>query len=323
MLQVGIALLPGLLAYAALFGAGILVQCLLAVAFALGMEALMLWLRGQPVRPYLSDGSAVITALLFAACISPFTPWWITFIGIVFAITLAKHAFGGIGHNLFNPAMAGYAFVLLCFPVQMNLWPSSAGGLETVPGSADALTAIFASERADIDAISGATPLNHMKSRLGLMEMVSEIQVEPVYGFFGGRGWEWIALGFLAGGIGLLVLRVIKWHIPVSMLGGLLVTSTVFHLYDSDAYAAPLFHLFSGGTLLGAFFIATDPVTAATSPRGRLVFGTLIGLLTYLIRVWGSFPDGVAFAVLIANGTAPLIDHFTRPRVLGETRDGS
>lgn len=320
MLRVGLALLPGLVVYAAFFGIGIGIQCILAVAMAVCVEACMLRARGRSVRLYLSDGSVIITALLFALCLSPLTPWWITCTGIAFAVALAKHAFGGIGQNLFNPAMAGYVFLLLCFPAQMNVWPPTPAG--DAIGIGDALSAIFVFDRSGIDAISGATPLNHMKSQLGLMEMVSEIRMGPLYGHFGGKGWEWIALAFLAGGIALLPLRVIRWHIPVAVLGAMFAFSAAFHLYDSDIYAAPMFHLFSGGTLLGAFFIATDPVTAATSPRGRIIFGAIIGALAYTIRTWGSFPDGIAFAVLIANSGAPLIDHFTRPRVLGESGHG-
>lgn len=319
MLRVALALLPGLLIYIVFFGSGVLIQCLLAVGFALAIEALMLRVRGRPLPLFLTDGSAAITGLLFALSISPLTPWWITLIGITFAVAVAKHVFGGIGYNPFNPAMAGYVFVLLCYPAQMNTWPAAPGILEYGIGINDYFGAIFLPGRPQIDALSGATALGEMKSQLGLMQMVSEIQAGPFYGSFGGRGWEWVSAGYLAGGIALLAMGVIKWQIPVAVLAGTTAMSTVFCLYDSDVYASPLFHLLSGATLLGAFFIATDPVTASTTPRGRLIYGGLIGVLAYLIRAWGAYPDGVAFAVLIGNAAAPLIDHHTRPRVLGES----
>jgi len=322
MLRVGAALLPGLAAYALNFGIGVIIQCLLAVAVAIATEWLMLTLRGRPVAAHLGDGSAIVTGLLVALCLSPLTPWWITVLAVVFAIAIAKHAFGGLGHNLFNPAMAGYAFVLLSFPAQMNLWPAAPATVEHAPSAAAYFAAIF-SPGAPIDALSGATALGHMKSQLGLMAMVSEIRTEPMFGTLAGSGWEWVAAGWLAGGVGLLALGVIRWQIPVAMLAALFAAGAVFHIYDSDVYAPPLFHLFAGATLLGAFFIATDPVTASTTPRGRLIYGGLIGLLAYVVRTWGAFPDGIAFAVLIGNAAAPLIDHFTRPRVLGEQTHGT
>jgi electron transport complex protein RnfD len=322
MLRVAAALVPGLIAYVLNFGIGVVIQCLLAVAFAIATEYFMLKLRRRPVALHLKDGSAIVTALLLALCLSPLTPWWITLIATVFAVALAKHAFGGLGHNLFNPAMAGYAFVLLCFPAQMNLWPAAPAMVEHAPSAAAYAAAIFA-PGAEIDALSGATALGRMKSQLGLMEMVSEIRAQPVFGTLAGSGWEWVAAGWLAGGVLLLAMGVIRWQVPAAMLGALFAVSALFHIYDSDVYAPPLFHLFAGATLLGAFFIATDPVTASTTPRGRIIYGGLIGVLAWVIRTWGAYPDGVAFAVLIGNAAAPLIDHFTRPRVLGENTDGT
>lgn len=323
MLRVCIAMIPGLLCYIWYFGWGILIQCLLAVGFALAIECLMLRQRRKQITLFLKDGSAIVTGLLFAFTVTPFTPWWITLIGITFAIVFAKHLYGGLGYNPFNPAMAGYVFVLLCFPAQMNLWPSVSGLADVAPGMVDYMSMIFLAQPSannSIDAISGASPLNHMMSQLGLMAMVSEIQADPLYGDFAGAGWEWINMAFLLGGTALLFMRVIHWQIPVAMLAGMFIASLLFNLYDSEIYASPLFHLFAGGTMLGAFFIATDPVTASTTPRGRLIYAALIGVLAYTIRVWGGYPDGIAFAVLIANATVPLIDRYTRPRVLGENQ---
>ena len=318
MLIVVAALVPGMAIYVWTFGVGILIQCVTAIVFALGTEFLVMKLRGRDAIAHLKDGSALVTALLFALSLSPFTPWWITAIGAVFAIAIVKHAFGGLGMNPFNPAMAGYVFVLLSFPAQMNVWPAAPGTIETGPGIADYAAQVFTTGEHDLDAVSGATPLNRMKSQLGLMGMVSEIRTEPLFGRLGGRGWEWIAAGYLAGGVGLLVAGIIGWRIPAAMLTGMFAVSLVFNIYDPDLYAPPLFHLFSGATLLGAFFIATDPVTASTTPMGRLIYGVLIGVLAWSIRVWGAYPDGIAFAVLLANAAVPLIDRFTRPRVLGE-----
>ena len=313
MADVCIALVPGLLCCAWLFGPGVLLQCILAVLFALSFEYTVLRLRRRDPVPFLRDGSAVVTALLFAVSITPLAPWWVCLCGIAFAILIAKHAFGGIGYNIFNPAMAGYVFVMVCFPVQMNTWPDLAGhGIGAYLGS------IFPAGAWQADMLSGATPLDELKTRLEMMEMISEINRAPVFGVIGGAGWEWINLLFLAGGIYLLLRGVIKWQIPVAVLAGVFITSAVLYLYDAETYASPLFHLFSGGTMLCAFFIATDPVTASTTPRGRLVFGVLIGVLICLLRQWGAFPDGVAFAVLIANVFVPLIDLLTRPRAFGE-----
>lgn len=317
MLRVAAALAPGILACAWIFGPGVLIQCALAVVAGVTTEALMLCWRGRPLAPALGDGSVVVTALLIAVCLSPLSPWWLTITATVFAVALGKHAFGGIGHTLFNPAMAGFVFVLLCFPAQFNHWPAPPETGTSLPGLSQSLSLIFTPDAEEIDAASGASALNHMKSRLGLMEMVSEIRAAPVYGTLSGRGWEWIALFWLAGGMALLALGVIRWHIPAGFIAGMALFSGAAWMLDADAHAAPTFHLFTSGAMLGAFFIATDPVTAATSDRGRILYGALTGALTWMLRTWGIYPDGVAFAVLIGNACAPLIDRFTQPRVLG------
>ena len=313
MADLCIALVPGLLCYAWLFGPGVLVQCVLAVAFALLFEFAVLRLRRLDPAPFLRDGSAAVTALLFALSITPLAPWWVCLCGIAFAVIIAKHAFGGIGCNIFNPAMAGYVFVLACFPVQMKAWPDLA--------ARDAgawLDSIFPMGYTAPDTLSGATALDELKNRLELMETVSEINTSPVFGLAGSAGWEWINLLYLLGGVYLLARGVIKWHIPAAVVTGVVLTSLPFYLYDPDVHVSPLFHLFSGGAMLCAFFIATDPVTASTTPRGRLIYGVVIGALICLLREWGAYPDGVAFAVLLANVFVPLIDLLTRPRVFGE-----
>jgi electron transport complex protein RnfD len=162
-----------------------------------------------------------------------------------------------------------------------------------------------------------------MRTQLDLNLMLSEIRESPVWGDFGGRGWEWVGNWFLLGGLLLLFKRVITWHIPVAMLGALLAMAMLFHFVDQEAYPFGLFHIFSGGAILGAFFIATDPVTACTTKRGQLIFGASIGILTYIIRTWGGYPDAVAFAVLLLNMAAPTIDYYTQPRVFGYTERGN
>ena len=316
MTAVCLALLPGLLCYACWFGWGILVQCLLAVSFAWTIEFILLRLRRLDVRLYLGDGSALVTALLFALCIPPLSPWWVSLTGIAFAIVVAKHLFGGIGYNIFNPAMAGYAFVLVCFPDHVYLWPLPAL-FGAAPDAAGQLGSIFSLPGMNPDMISGATPLTELKTRLEMMETVPEIRTAPVFGHLSGVGWEWTNALFLLGGLCLLWRGVIKWHIPVAMLLAVFLSSAALHLYDPELYISPLFHLFGGATILCAFFVATDPVSAATTPRGRLVYGGLIGVLLCLLRGWGTLPDGAAFAVLIANVFVPLIDAATRPRVFG------
>ena len=313
MTDVCIALVPGLLCYVWLFGPGVLVQCVLAVVFALLFEFTVLKLRRQDVQLFLRDGSAVVTALLFAVSISPVAAWWVCLCGTAFAIIISKHAFGGIGYNIFNPAMAGYVFVLACFPVQMNTWPDLTGH-----GFGAYLGSIFPTAVWQPDMLSGATPLNELKNRMEMMEMISEIKTAPIFGYLGGAGWEWMNIMFMLGGIYLLFRGVIKWQIPIAVLAGLFLFSSVFYFYDGETHASPLFHLFSGGTMLCAFFIATDPVTASTTNLGSLIYGVLIGVLICLLREWGAYPDGVAFAILLANIFVPLIDLLTRPRVFGE-----
>jgi len=324
MTQVVYALIPGILLSAWFFGAGVLIQCLLAVFFVLGVEALMLYLREKPLRLFLFDGSAVVTALLFALCLSPYTPVWVNFTGICFAIIVAKHLYGGIGHNMFNPAMAGYVFILLCFPVYQTSWSLPSGADELQATLLQTLSIIFTgpSSIENFDILSGATTLAWTKSQLSGMFMITEIRNSPLFGSFAGKGTEWIAVAWLFGGIWLLAQRIIKWQMPVYFIGTIFLFSLLFYWYDSDIYLAPVATLFTGGIMLAAFFIITDPVTASTTPRGRIIYVTGIGLLVYVIRTWSAYPDGVAFAVLLMNAAVPLIDNYTRPRVFGEMKHG-
>ncbi|PIE83503.1 MAG: electron transport complex subunit RsxD [Candidatus Contendobacter odensis] len=321
MCRVLYAMIPGIAALTWFFGWGTLVTLLLATAVALLTEAIMLGLRGKAQVLYLKDYSAVVTAWLFAVTLPPLTPWWLTTLGIAFAITIAKHLYGGLGYNPFNPAMVGYVVLLISFPREMSNWlmPQGFGHQDTL-SLQETLNVIFNSSQSVPDALTGATPLDVLRTQLGLGQTVVEISNHPVFGFVAGHGWEWAVLGFLAGGGWLVYTRTAAWQIPVGMLGSLTVMATAFFLIDPQQYASPWFHLFSGAAIFGAFFIATDPVTASTTPRGRLIYGIGIGVLTYTIRVFGGYPDGVAFAVLLMNIVVPTIDLYTQPRVFGAPR---
>lgn len=320
MLEVILALIPGTLAMIWYFGWGILINLTLAGLFALLTEAVALKLRGRPALPALRDLSALVTALLFALAVPPTLPWWLTLLGILFAIGVAKQLYGGLGYNPFNPAMAGYVFLLVSYPLAMTSWLPPALLAEHTLGFLDSVRLIFTGQPPPgltWDAITMATPLDQMRTQLDQNLMIDEIRQSPLWGDFGGRGWEWVGNWFLLGGLFLLWRRVIDWRIPVSMLLGLLLAAGFFWTLDPQTHPFPAFHLFSGGAILGAFFIATDPVSACTTPKGQLIFGALIGILVFIIRTWGGYPDAVAFAVLLMNIAAPTIDHYTRPRVFG------
>jgi electron transport complex protein RnfD len=322
MLQVILALIPGILAMTWLFGWGLLINMGLAVTFAVGAEALVMRLRGRPARPALSDLTAVVTAVLFAIAVPPILPWWLTLIGMLFAIVVVKQLYGGLGYNPFNPAMAAYVLLLISYPVAMTTWLPPQMLADQTLTFADSLRAIFLglAPGGTWDAVTAATPLGEMRTQLGLNRMIDEIRQSPLWGDFGGRGWEWVGNWFLLGGIYLIWKRIITWHIPVAFIAGLLVMAGMFWVLDPQTHPFPAFHLFSGGAILGAFFIATDPVTACTTKKGQLIFGAAIGALVFVIRTWGGYPDAVAFAVLLMNIAAPTIDYYTQPRVFGHQR---
>jgi len=227
---------------------------------------------------------------------------------------LGKHVFGGLGYNPFNPAMVGYVVLLISFPLQMSSW-APPRGLADVPGFSDALQALFNAQA--YDAVTMATPLDLMRQNTGLL--VEDLyQQKSQFGIWAGVGWEWVNLSFLAGGLWLLYRRIFTWHAPVAMLLALGLWAGVgFDGGSSNSGGSPLFHWLSGATMFGAFFIITDPVSSAVSNKGRLIFGALIGMLVYLIRVLGNYPDAVAFAVLILNFAAPFIDQYTQPTTYG------
>lgn len=315
MRWVVIMTLPGLAAQSYFFGWGNLHNVLWCSLIALSCEALVMWLRKRPVGFYLKDYSALVTAVLLGLALPPFAPWWVTLVATSFAILFGKHVYGGMGYNPFNPAMAGYALVLISFPLAMTTsWATPLSLLEQNPSLSQTLAVIW--EQSPVpDAFTGATPLDSYKHQV-LQSTAEEIRQGAIFGDFFAHGWEWVNLAFLAGGIGLLVLKVIPWQTPVAMLAGLALPSLIFG-WDADQYTPTSIHLLAGATMLGAFFIATDPVSSATTQLGRLVYGFGIGLLTYIIRTWGGYPDAIAFSVLLMNFAVPLIDIYTQPRSYG------
>jgi len=324
------ATLPGILAQWYFFGWGNLIHIGLAMATALVCEFTVLSLRKKPISHELFDGSALLTALLIGICLPALAPWWISVIGTMFAIVIVKQLYGGLGHNPFNPAMAGYVMLLVSFPLQMTLWQPPLTLVTVDLNFSNTLTTIltgFTVEgysveqiRTSIDGITMATPLDTLKTNTGLGLTVFESIESPVFGNNFALGWEWINAGFLLGGIFLIFKKAIAWQTPVSFLLSLFICSFISYSLSPDSSASTMFHWFSGATMLGAFFILTDPVTGATSNKGRIIVGLLAGLLVYLIRTAGGYPDGVAFAILLCNMSAPLIDQYTRPRTYGHLK---
>jgi electron transport complex protein RnfD len=327
MLQVLAALVPAAIAHVWFFGPGFILNLLVAAVFAAAGESLMLSLRSRKPETGLTDYSALVTAALLAFALPSLTPWWVTATGALFAIIVAKHLYGGLGFNIFNPAMAGYVVILVAFPMHLNLWVAPRMGdldyqhLTILQTLYFTLTGALPDGIA-FDAISRATPLDVMKSGLNNAKTAAEIRAIPIMGDFGGRGWEWIGNFLAIGGFWLLIKKIIRWQIPVGVGLGLLLPATIMYMIDPGSQASPGFHLFGGATILCAFFIATDPVSAATSPKGRLIYGIGIGVLIFCIRRWGSYADGVAFAVLLMNMTVPAIDYFTRPHIIGHADKG-
>lgn len=290
MALTGLALLPGTLLSTLLFGSGVLLSLLACMLGAAASEAAVLALRRRPLGT-LSDGSALLSGALLGLSLPPDAPLWLPLSGAAVAMTLGKHLYGGLGRNPFNPAMLAYVVLLLCWPQAMTRWPV-------------------------LDAASGATVLDTLRNGLQQGLLVGEIAQAGT----APRSRLWLACAWTAGGLLLLATRTIRWQIPAGVLAGLLLPALFAHAVDADRHAPASLHLLSGATLFAAWFIATDPVTAATTPRGRLLFGAGIGLLAWLIRRYGDYPDGFAFAVLLMNLCVPWMDRYTQPRPMGRSR---
>ena len=299
MLQVIYGLTLGVALQFYFFGWGVIYQIALAILTGIVAEILFLKIRKKSID-VVKDNSAALTSILLAISIPSIAPWWVVVLGTSFAIIFGKQLYGGLGSNPLNPAMLGYAFLLISFPLEMTRWASSFLSFE------EGLNVIFSSIH--IDALSSATRLEEAKFALIEGEVFNPIQIDQTV---------WINLGFLVGGVYLFFMKVITWQIPMSFLVGIVVMSVLLMLIDSDHAMGPVFHLFHGATMLGAFFILTDPVSSSTTPKGRLIFGFLIGILVIIIRTYGSYPDGVAFAVLLLNIAVPLIDYYSKPKVFG------
>ncbi len=315
MKTVLLATIPGVIALTWFFGPGTLINILFGGLIALALEYAVMRLRGRDPAFYLKDFSVLVTSTLLCIALPPYSPWWLIVVGMGAAVVFGKHVFGGLGYNPFNPAMVGYVVLLISFPLQMSSW-TAPRGLGDVPGFGDAFTTLFWG-RDHFDGITMATPLDVMRQNKGLL-IEDLYQQAPQFGQWAGVGWEWVNLAFLAGGLWLLKQRIFTWHAPLAMLATLgLCAAAGFDGGSSDSGGSALFHWLSGATMFGAFFIVTDPVSSAVSNRGRLIFGGLIGVLVYIIRVSGNYPDAVAFAVLIMNFAAPFIDQYTQPETYG------
>lgn len=321
------ALIPGIVVHSYFFGLAIYVQLALAIITALIAEAAFIKLRKRPVINNLKDYTAVVTAVLLAVSIPSLAPWWVIVIGTVFSIIVVKHLYGGLGQNIFNPAMAGYVLLLISFPVQMTAW-LPVESMQAFPTTFhDVVSLIFTGFSIDgytvtqiktsIDGYTIATPLETIRNALHSGETISETLKTSLFSADSLQGSQWVNLAFLIGGIALLQRNVIQWYIPISFLAGIIIFSLIPFASDPDIYSSPLYHLFSGATMIGAFFILTDPVTASTTVKGRIIYGLLCALLVIVIRNFGGYPDAVAFAVLLANMCVPLIDYYSKPKVYG------
>ncbi|MES9987793.1 MAG: RnfABCDGE type electron transport complex subunit D [Candidatus Thiodiazotropha endolucinida] len=323
-----LALLPATLFSLYLFGWPAIFLFVTTLIAAIVAEAISLRISGRPARPFLLDGSALLTGWLLAMTLPPWAPWWIGVVGALLAIVVGKQIFGGIGQNLFNPAMVARVALLISFPLEMTLFnlPIPLFSAQA-PGFLESLGITFGNSD-HIDAISSATALGHYKTELSRGLSITEAAGgtdtlwQLTTGTAAGSMGETSALLLLLGGLFLLYKRVITWHIPLAMLGTLALCAGIFHLIDPDTYLGPLTHLMSGAAILGAFFIATDLVTSPTSIRGQLIFGAGCGLLVYVIRTFAGYPEGVAFAVLLMNACTPLIDHYFKPRIYGRDSKG-
>lgn len=306
MLRVLLALTPGIAAMTWVFGYGIIINILLAITSAVVMEAIMLALRRRPIISTLKDNSAMLSGVLLALSIPPLTPWWIIIIGTLFAIVVAKHLYGGLGFNVFNPAMVGYAVLMISFPLQMTVWPDLELPRLSLYETLDWQFNNHLPAAIKLDAITSATSLDTLRTATRSNESVASIQQLAVI-----HKHVWIlASAWLIGGLWLIYQRIAAWQLSTAFLGSYTVITGINWLTGPGQLVTPLFYLLHGSVIMAAFFIVTDPVTVPMTPIGRLIAGTLVGLLVFVIRSWGGYPEGVAFAVLLMNLTVPLIDRY-------------
>ncbi|HPE77715.1 MAG TPA: RnfABCDGE type electron transport complex subunit D, partial [Draconibacterium sp.] len=302
MYRVVYAMIPALAWSVFVFGLDALRVTLIAVVACLAFEYLIQKYLLK-IKPVITDGSALITGILLAFNVPSNLPWWIIVIGSLAAVGIAKLSFGGLGNNIFNPALVGRVFMLISFPVQMTSWPVNA--------------------RSGIDAITSATPLSIIKEGISNGTPISEITqklpttFDMLLGNIGGSLGEISALLLILGGLYMLWKKVITWHIPVSVIATVAIFATIFWIVNPATYINPLYHILSGGLMLGAIFMATDMVTSPMNPKGQIIYGVGIGLITISIRMFGAYPEGISFAILIMNAVTPLINTYVKPKRFG------
>lgn len=301
MYRVVYAMIPALLWSVFVFGLDALRVTLIAVVACLAFEYLIQKYL-MKVKPTVTDGSALITGILLAFNVPSNIPWWIIVIGSLAAIGIGKLSFGGLGANIFNPALVGRVFLLISFPVQMTSWPVN--------------------KQSGIDAVTSATPLGLIKEGLTNGTPISEIQNIPsmtdmLLGNIGGSLGEISAVLLILGGIYMLWKKVITWHIPVSIIATVAAVAAIFWMIDPEAYINPVYHILTGGLMLGAIFMATDMVSSPMTPKGQIIYGIGIGLITISIRMFGAYPEGISFAILIMNAFTPLLNTYIKPKRFG------
>ena len=314
MLHVLAALLPGIVLYALLIDSRLPGNLVLATLAALFFEAVLVAMRGRPVMSCLKDTSIVVAAVLLVLSVPQSLPAWQLLFGIFILCTLGKHVFGGLGNNPFNPAMVAYAVLIISFPLPMTQWTTELGLLDTYQNLNDNTEV---SHPQDWDSISSATPLDRLDTLKRSAQDSQAVDADTQSTIVLDSDWIWLSAAWLLGGLYLLFMRIISWHIPISVLGTLWVLYTVYGLGANVPVIPATVALLSGALMLGAFFIATDPVSSATSNPGKLLYGAGIGALCFVIREFSDYPEGFAFAVLLMNICVPLIDHgFTRNRII-------
>jgi len=302
---------------------------LITLATVVAAEAACLWVMKKPISVHLQDNSALVAGWLIAMTLPPWAPWWIAVVGGLFAIVIGKHVYGGIGQNVFNPAMLARVMLLVAFPLEMTTWiePTPLFSPNS-PGLLESLSITFLGIP-DLDAVSSASIMGEVKTGLTVGQTVPQILEQTNYSYMQSFiGWQSGSLGetstllLALGGIYLLFKRIITWHIPVAMIVTTLVLGAFFNWLDPDRYVSGTFELVNGAMIISVFFIATDLVTSPSAPLGKIIFGAGCALIAFVIRTWGSFPEGIGFGVLLMNALTPMIDHYVRPRIYGRSMAG-
>jgi len=305
MYRVVYAMIPALLWSVFVFGLDALRVTLIAVVACLAFEYVIQKYL-MKIKPTITDGSALVTGILLAFNVPANLPWWIIIIGAMASIGIGKLSFGGLGSNIFNPALVGRIFLLISFPVQMTSWPVN--------------------NRSGIDAVTSATPLGIIKEGISNGTPISEISkslpstMEMLFGEIGGSLGEISALLLILGGLYMLFTKVITWHIPVSIIGSVAIISGIFCMVNPELYINPVYHILTGGLMLGAIYMATDMVSSPMTPKGQLIYGAGIGVITIMIRFFVAYPEGISFAILIMNAVVPLLNRYIKPKRFGEIK---